>query len=215
MTLLNNISVKSVYDHYVQREAIHFKLLELFRQQKIDDFANLAVGVSDQRANYSASEYGGGVLILQRNSTQAIYNLANELYSCADPNYIPDIIYRHAIGYLKISIGSELSMMLRPNDFWVANVRTIWAYLLIKHADNYKHANEELELYKDGERNSEMDYAIWSDMHRMLETSQVRLHDLGVEEAERQRLVVGKLKYLWADAIANELYVQRVARFKR
>lgn len=215
MALLSAVPMQKVYDHYAERELIHQRLLNLLEQQKDEDFAQLAVGVSDPRANYSASEYGGGVLILQRSSARAIFDLAKELYDCTHPKHIPDIIYNHAIGYLKISVGSEISMMLRPNDFWVANVRTIWAYLLIKHAYNLKLANEELMLYKDGERDSEMDYALWSEMHRLLETSQVHLHDLGVEEAQNQKTRIGKMKYLWADAIANELYVQRSHRFKR
>jgi hypothetical protein len=106
-------------------------------------------------------------------------------------------------------------MMLRPNDFWVANARTIWAYLLIKHADNYEHANEELKLYRDGERDSEMSYEVWSGMHRMLETSQVRLHDLGLIESERQGVPVGLMRYLWSDAIASELYASNATRPRR
>jgi hypothetical protein len=106
-------------------------------------------------------------------------------------------------------------MMLKPSEFWVANVRTIWAHLLIKHGDNYNYANEELTLYRDQERGSEMDYQIWSDIHNSLETSQTRLHDLGIVEAEKQKVNVGKLKYLWADAIANEIYVKKSAYLKR
>lgn len=215
MTLLSTIPMQKVHDHYIERKMIHQRLLKLLDQQKVDNFAQLAVGVSDPRANYSASEYGGGVLILQRSSPQAVFDLAKELYNCTHPKNIPDIIYTHAISYLKISVGSEISMMLRPNNFWIANVRSVWAYLLIKHAYNLKLANEELMLYKDGERDSEMDYALWSEMHQLLETSQVHLYDLSVSEAQKQKIPVGKLKYLWADAIANELYIQRSLRLKR
>jgi len=79
MSLPADISMQDVYSHYLQRESIHHKLIELFKQQRIEEFAKLAVGVSDDRANYSASEYGGGHLILQRNSPQSIFNLAQDL----------------------------------------------------------------------------------------------------------------------------------------
>ncbi len=214
MSLLTSLSMKNVYDHYRQREKIHNELLALLERRDIESFVRLAVGVSDPHANYSASEYGGGVLILQRNSAQAVVGRAESLYHCTNSKFIPDIIYRHAISYLKISVGSEIAMMLRPYDHWVANTRTTWAYLLIKHAYNLKLANEELLLYKDGERDSEMDYALWSDMHRLLETSQIHLHDLSITEAEKQNIPVGQLRFLWSDAIANELYKQRSMRRK-
>jgi len=47
--------------------------------------------------------------------------------------------------------------------------------------------NEELELYKDGDRTSEMDYQIWSEIYALLEVSLVRLHDIGQAEARKQR----------------------------
>jgi hypothetical protein len=100
-------------------------------------------------------------------------------------------------------------MLLRPDDCWVANVRSVWAYLLVKHAYDFALANEELRLYRDGERSNEMNYDIWWELHRLLEASQTHLHDLGVREAKRQGASAGEHGYLWADAIANELYENR------
>jgi hypothetical protein len=92
MALLTDVSMKRVYDHYLQRRDIHLMLLEQFEQQRIGEFAKLAVGLSDPRANYSASEYGGGVLILRGSSPQAVYDLASDLYACSSPHDIPTII---------------------------------------------------------------------------------------------------------------------------
>jgi len=35
--------------------------------------------------------------------------------------------------------------MLNPRRYWVTNVRTIWAHLLVKHNDDVCRANDELE----------------------------------------------------------------------
>ena len=50
--------------------------------------------------------------------------------------------------YLQIGVGSEASCMLNPEVCWVANTRTIWTHLVIKHADDFAKANEELKLYQ-------------------------------------------------------------------
>lgn len=105
-------------------------------------------------------------------------------------------------------------MMLKPNKFWVANVRTIWAHLLIETGDNYQRANDALAVYRDpdGETTSDMEYNKWSEIHALLETSLKRLYALGVKEAERQNITPGDLTYLWADAIANALYMKKDRR---
>ncbi len=107
---------------------------------------------------------------------------------------------------LKISVGSEMSMMLKPNVFWVTNVRTLWSYLALKHDWNIDVVNNALDLYKDNERDSEMEYAIWSDLHPLLGDSLKALADLGTKETLKQDLEPGKHTFLWADAFANELY---------
>lgn len=208
--MLSGIDMRNAYDVYLQRQEMHEAILESFKNEQLEDYLEMALGLTENgNGNYSAAEHQLGWRILDENSHQAIFELAKQLYTCSSPCKIPDVIYARDLKYLKISVGSEIAMMLRSNDFWVANVRTVWAHILIKHGDNYEKANEELMLYKDQDRTSEMDYQIWAEIYRTLETVLVRLHDLGVEEARRQSVEPGELKFLWADAIANELYEYR------
>lgn len=207
MDFLHKISMPQVYEHYLNRERVHREMTTLYAQGNERDFVYLALGITDPAANYSAHEHGLGKKVLRRrNAIRAVFDLATDFHNCDSPGEIPNLIISHSIGYLKISVGSEIAMLMKPDLFWVANVRTVWAYLLIKHADNIEYANEELRLYRDGERSSEMNYEVWSELHRLLETSQVRLHDLGIKEAAHQKASIGRLKYPWADAIASELY---------
>jgi len=172
-------------------------------------YVRLALGITDANANYSAAEHNLGPKILSESTPERVFELAQALDACKKKSHVPDIIYRHGILYLKISVGSEMAMMLRPDDFWVGNVRTIWAHLLLKHKWNYDRANEELELYKDSDRDSEMDYRVWRDLYLATESSLATLVSLSNIEAQRQSVVPGRYKFLWADAIANGLYETR------
>ena len=109
---------------------------------------------------------------------------------------------------MKISVGSEMAAMLRPDQNWVTNVRTVYSSLLLRHQGYVIRANEELSLYRDQDRDSEMDYAIWRDFHQHLGDDLLQLATLGNRVAATQEIEPGGISFLWADAIANELYVQ-------
>lgn len=126
--ILSNICMRDVNEHYHNREENHKRLKGYLTDKAISKYVKLAVGVDDPLGNYSAYEHGLGELILHYNSEQAIFNLAQDLYKCSDYKKIPDVIKAHNLMYIKISVGTEMAMMLCPNDFWVANVRTIWAH---------------------------------------------------------------------------------------
>ena len=207
--MLGHLSMQEVLEIYLVRESTHQTLLSAFWDEQLESYLTLALGITEPAGNYSAHEHRLGPRILAMNRQQSIFELARSLYGCSSPRDIPGEIYSHRLSHLKISVGSEMAMMLRPTDFWVANVRTVWAHLLIKHGDNYDLANEELQLYRDRERSSEMDYRIWAEIYPQLEVSLVRLHDLGIEEAKKQGFEPGSLKFLWADAIATHLYHYR------
>ena len=98
--------------------------------------------------------------------------------------------------------------MMNPTICWVANSRTIWAHLLIKHNDDYGKADEELELYRDNDTSSEMAYKIWVAIHKTLDTAMTRLATMGSSGAHACGVSPGSLKYLWADAVANALYAE-------
>ena len=110
--------------------------------------------------------------------------------------------------YLRISLGSEIAMMLNPDKYWVGNIRTIYSHLLLKHNGNSMTANEELRLYRepDGSRPSEMEYKIWRDLYLSLDSSLKQIANIGNEEAKKQGAPVGEHVYMWADAISSHLY---------
>lgn len=98
--------------------------------------------------------------------------------------------------------------MMNPKVCWVANSRTIWAHLLVKHKNNYGNADDELSLYRDSDATSEMAYQIWVAIHQTMEPDMARLAALGDQETRARCIQPGALKYLWADAVANALYAE-------
>lgn len=199
-------------DYYVVREhsdrrfETHLELKRAFERNDIAGYVPLALGISNPRGNYSSAEHGLGPRILRSSKPERVFELASQLVACESPADIPVTIYRAKLPYLKISVGSEMSMMLRLHIFWVTNVRTVWAYLVIKHGGNRSLANEELKLYREHDAEAEMTYEIWREIHHLVGPSLATLGDLGAEESKKQNIEPGELKYLWADAVADRLY---------
>jgi hypothetical protein len=207
-TALSRINIEMVCDHYAMRLATSQKLRNLFKKGDVNGYAKLALGVSENTGNYSAAEHKLGPRVLSNTTNQAVFDLATKLNHCTTPSGILDAIYKAKLPYLKISVGSEMAMMLQPQKFWVANVRSVWAHLLVKHKFSYARANEELHLYRDENRNSEMDYQIWKGIYSNMEGDLARLGELGNKEAKNKGKSPGETPFLWYDAIANELYAQ-------
>jgi hypothetical protein len=68
-----------------------------------------------------------------------------------------ELIKRARLKYLQIGVGSEISCMVN-GVCRVANTRTIWTHLVIKHGYDVAKADEELELYREADVTSEMAY---------------------------------------------------------
>jgi hypothetical protein len=168
----------------------------------------LALGMTNAHGNYSANEHGLGPRILNENRKpiERVFNLGLELFSCQSVDEVPKFIYSADISSLKIGVGTEMALMLRPNKFWVCNVRSVWAYLLIKHDWDRDKADEERSLYRSGDPSSEMSYDIWKEIYRIMGPCLDKLIIKGNRYANEEGIKPGKLKYLWADAIANALY---------
>jgi len=203
---IEHISIEGVRNHYDDRVVIHKRLVKLLKGGNVKEYVNLALGIKDRRGNYSAAHYQLGPCILSENSPSSVFQLAEKLYSCNSVTHIPKIIYESNLPYLRISVGSEMATMLRPNKFWVGNVRTVWTHLLIKHGWNYEKAGEELKLYRNVDKDSEMEYRAWGDIYLSMEGNLNILIEIGNKHASQSGIRSGKLKYLWADAIANALY---------
>lgn len=202
-----DIDLHSVKSHYMRRKAISEQLGRLLAGRAETEYVELAVGVSDPLANYSAYEHQLGLKILDNNSIGAVFGLAQRL---ADQKlkvtHVPKTIYGANLLYLKIGVGSEIACLLQPKRFWVGNVRTIWSHLVIKHKGNLERANEELELYRVGDVSSEMNYQIWRDIYLSMEPSLDIIGRIAGDWAQEQNVKPGKLKYIWIDALCSALY---------
>ena len=206
--MLSNIDMDEAYTHYLQRVAAHNELEQFFQSQNVKRYAELALGITRPEGNYSAAEHQLGPMVLGNNSTQSVFNLATQLFSLSDAHHVPLTIYQANMPYLRISLGSEMAMMLNPEKYWVGNVRTIYSHLLLKHNGNQQKADEELQLYRepDGARPSEMEYRIWRDLYLSLENSLKNIAEMGDDEATKQGTSSGQYKFMWSDAICSMLY---------
>jgi len=102
--------------------------------------------------------------------------------------------------------------MVNPHFCWVANVRTIWTHLLHKHDDDFNKADTELKLYRESEFDSEMAYHMWRALHAELAGTATRISEQGAKLARSADVEPGSIRYLWADAIANQLYADHWER---
>jgi hypothetical protein len=210
MSVLKFLKWDLVRRHYDNRVLLHTELLTLHGVHDADDFANLLLGISDAGGNYSADEHGIGPRVLggNRNAVQRVFELGKIFIELPKARKVPSLIRQAGLKYLGISVGSEASCMLNPRVCWVANTRTVWAHLLVKHNDNVARADEELRLYRDGDETSEMAYAKWADIHATLEVALTRLGEEGQKASRQASVEPGTITFLWADAIAALLYAQ-------
>ncbi len=210
MAVLDLVDWQAVRQHYDDRVSVSRTLIQLYEQKSIEKFANLALGVSDADGNYSAAEHGLGPRILypayNKNAEQRIFDLAGEFIALTDARRVPELIALAGLAYLKIGVGSEISCMVNPEVCWVANTRTIWAHLVIEHADSVAKADEQLNLYRKADGSSEMDYQMWTAIHAELRVALTRIAEMGERSAKIDGVAPGSIKYIWADAIASALY---------
>lgn len=208
MSILNSLDWSAVRDHYVKRCYVSDRLKSLHMSGLVSQFASLALGIEDPAGNYSSVEHSLGpkILGMNRNAEKQVYDLADKFFRLDNARSVPDAIKSAQIKYLQIGVGSEISCMVNPNVCWVANTRTIWTHLVIKHADNVGKAEEELKLYREADTTSRMAYVNWAAIHTELDVALTRVAEQGLELAQQQGVVPGPVTYLWADAIASELY---------
>lgn len=90
----------------------------------------------------------------------------------------------------------------------------IWAHLLLKHG-SIARAKQELALYNDNDRTSEMDYLVWRELYLLLEPSMERLSTIATDVAREQGVKPGRIPYLWADAVASALFHHFVKKRER
>lgn len=207
MSAISKLDWTEVREHYDLRHSIHKQLLELMEREERTEFAELLLGMSDQNGNYSAVEHGLGPFILGENfnAVNRLWDLSWKFRSLKTAHEVPKLIRQAGLQYLQIGVGSEASCMLNPSVCWVANARTIWTQLVIKHHD-FEKADMELHLYRDADSTSEMAYPIRTELHSELATSMTGIAKEGKHLARQAGIAAGSKTYLWADCIANALY---------
>jgi hypothetical protein len=210
MSALTSLDWDAVRRHYDERVVAHREALSLHDNGCVPEFCDLILGVSDPTGNYSAAEHGLGpkVLSTNYNAEQRVFEIAGQFRLLLHAHSVPSVIRHANLQYLRIGVGSEISCLMNPEHCWVANVRTIWTHLVIKHADSFDKANEELQLYREADVGSEMHYQMWAAIHAELATSMTRIAEEGSRLALKARVPPGPVTFLWADAIANALYEQ-------
>lgn len=189
MSALSDLDWRMVKKQYMRRKKVHEQLLALHEVGRVGAFVDLALGIGDATGNYSADDHALGPRILHSNPRGAnrVFDLAGRFLGLSSARVVPELIREAGLSYLKIGVGSELSCMMHPTVCWVANTRTIWAHLVIKHADDFDKANEELRLYRDEDDTSEMAYLKWAHIHAELAVSMTRLAEEGGAISEARR----------------------------
>lgn len=210
MAILDELDWADVRHHYNRRVNVSNKLKRLLTQGSAAQFAKFAVGLDDDNSNYSAAEHHLGPKILHpeynSNAEERVFELGKKFSTLDDARTVPDLIARARLSYLKIGVGSEISCMVNPTVCWVANTRTIWTHLVIKHNDNVQKADGELKLYREADVTSEMAYRMWTAIHAELRVAMTRIAENGQAKTQNKCVEPGSDIYIWADAIASALY---------
>ena len=206
---VTDLNFRDVLDQYNVRVAMSTRLISHLNSDRKQEYIGLALGMDDMHGNYSARDHDLGPKILAGRSPDTVFAFAKQLQSVKDSLDLQHLIYKANIPYLNISVGTEIALMLQPSVHWVANSRSIWSHLLVKHRSISK-AKEELKLYRDGFDNGEMAYRLWCAIHTDMHANVCLLSDLGTAAALDQGVEPGEDDYLWADAVSNALYERHI-----
>lgn len=202
---LDKLDWDDVESCYEDRWQAHICLLDELKGGPTLGFAQLALGMRDPAANYSADEHSLGPKILASNgpkATKRVWDLAVALRDCVDPRLVPKVIQAAGLAYCRVGVGSELSCLMQPDTLWVCNVRTLWTQIIMRPSTIQK-AEEELQLYREQDSSSEIYWPTWGRLHRGLGRSMMDLIDASI----RFTSIPEKGQFLWADAICNVAYV--------
>ena len=211
--MLSHISINLVINHFNERVFTHNQLCRLLEINDIQKFVDVAIGIdkSISNGNYSASEHSLGERIIGSNYDvyNRIFSFAQEIYRSQHRLNVPKIIRELGLLYLKISVGSEIATMLKPNMYWVANIRTLWTQAYINNNFSINSANEYIRLFRQQPNPQDIrdDYNMWAALYPTLENSLREIsrigNDFAGESAPSDNI------FLWADAICSELFEQR------
>jgi hypothetical protein len=203
---LNNVNFASVREHYDDRMALSHTLGKYQRQGDVNRYAHLAVGATDPQGNHSASEHGLSGAILTYVTNQQIFDLGTALLQATNGNIL-GTIFNADIKNVKASVGTEMGMMLRPNQLYCTNARSVFGARSVQNGieNALDIINTYKELGKTGE-GPEDQRGIWAPFHEEVGPNLVSLVNLANPRSLEQGIAPGDNVYLWADSISNELY---------
>jgi hypothetical protein len=142
--------------HYENRCAFSNRLNGLFDQHDKNPsfveakFLDLALGFVDPVGNDVAVRYKLGEKIRSApDAARRIFKFAKHIRDeRPKPQAIIEHITRSNIKYFGLSVGSELAMMLCPNDYWAVNLFIMWACEYGKHCTTER-ANQILDQHHE------------------------------------------------------------------
>ena len=202
-----------IVEHFRQRYSTHRKLRRLLKDGMDADYVQLALGLSDQVGNYSASEHAVhlGHKILERTGATCIAMFARNFLLRGSCRELPDAVQREDIPYLKTSIGSEMMCLLRPESCWVTNKRTVYVYFLYRNDDDWEKAADAIEAITSSGDIGDT-YDAWSSIHPEIVHPLLALAEAGTTECRNVLQRAGltrhtaEARFLWADAISSMVY---------
>ncbi|MDD5213981.1 MAG: hypothetical protein PHQ03_00390 [Methylococcales bacterium] len=206
--MFDKLNMQLVKKHYDARFRCHEHLLDLLSTARKEDYLEIALGIGEfSYGNFSANEHHLGERILSHSPHERLFELAQSFMNDTSPlKMLKSIYVDFNLPYLKIGVGSEMAMMLKPNTFWVANVRTLWTHLLLKHNYDLDKANEELSLYRTQD-DGEMRYEVWREIYPKMKKSIDKTCEQGNNAALTQSVTPpNSCHYMWFDVIASSLY---------
>lgn len=207
MSILRGVDWSTVRSHFDRRVKVSNNLLNLFQQRAVEKFTALALGIEDDAGNYSAAEHPVlKVHILgNKNVNRRVFELAGKFIPLKNASQVPELIRHAQLNYLQIGVGSEMSCMVNPEVCWVCNVRTVWTHLAWERSA--EEAERALKLYRERDPSSDMAYMNWADVfHPLLRDSLIKVAEEGGRLSRRANVMPGNIVFLWADAIASEVY---------
>lgn len=204
---LNGLDWGRIASHFRVRAKVSQELLNLHDSGKIGDFAQLAIGATDDAGNYSAAEHPVLKLGISENPDwkRRVYRLAGDFRTAVDASRVPALIADARIKFLQIGVGSEMSCMVNPGVCWVCNVRTIWLHLAWTR--DLEGAEKLLKLFREGAADSEMAHMRWADeFHPRLPETLIEVVEESRSHAQAEGISPEGKLFLWADAIASHAY---------
>lgn len=117
--------------------------LETIKAGDFEKIAASAIGDDNWDVNYSAQErrQGGGKLSIAIKSDPAwknkVTNLVNDLNK-TERGHVTDTLLKHPIKYIKVSVASEIAMILHPDRHLVINKRTIFGRYFVEYLNKMK-----------------------------------------------------------------------------